>query len=476
MPRFTLRMRWLSALAASVLALGGAAPARAQVGSDRYASVVMDAGSGAVLSAASADEPRYPASLTKMMTLYMLFEAMRDRRVSLDQLVPVSPWAASMSPTKLGLTPGSAITVEQAILGLVTKSANDAAAALGEMLGGDEERFAQMMTLRARALGMARTTFRNASGLPDPDQLTTARDMAVLARRLVQDFPVQYRYFSTPSFVFRGRTILNHQRMLETYPGADGLKTGWIRDSGHNLVTSALHGNVRMIGVVLGAGSSMERDEHMAMLLDAGFEQAGAPMVLARTQPAPAFRMPSIITAAQAAPSYGPAPLYSAPYSDAPPPGRYGSGYAAPAAAMRFAAAPPLRSYAAPAAMPFAPAPPPLRGYAVSAAAMPFAPAPPPPPRGYAVRLANVRGGMTQARVPVVEPEWRRMPERASWREPALRRMDRADLREPVAPRADRFRFQPIMVAPRVAPARPTEPRRDVRAARAAWQTGRYPG
>ena len=476
MPRFTLRMRWLSALAAGLLAIVLALPAKAQVGSDRYSSLVMDAGSGAILSAANADEPRYPASLTKMMTLYMLFEALRDRRVSLDQMVPVSPWAASMSPTKLGLTPGSAITVEQAILGLVTKSANDAAAALGEMLGGDEERFAQMMTLRARALGMTRTTFRNASGLPDPDQLTTARDMAVLARRLVQDFPVQYRYFSTPAFVFRGRTIQNHQHMLETYPGADGLKTGWIRDSGHNLVTSALHGNVRMIGVVLGAGSSMERDGHMAMLLDAGFEQAGAPMVLARTQPAPVFRMPSIITAAQAAPSYGPAPLYSAPYSDAPPPSRYGSGYAAPAAAMRFAAAPPPRSYAAPAAMPFAPAPPPLRGYAVSAAAMPFAPAPP-PPRGYAVRLANVRGGMTQARVPVVEPEWRRMPERASWREPALHRMDRADLREPMAPRADRFRFQPVMAAPRAAaPARTAEPRRDVRAARASWQTGRYPG
>ena len=454
MPRFTWRLWLSSALAVGFLAV---APAQAQVGSDRYASIVMDAGSGAILSAVNADEPRYPASLTKMMTLYMLFEALRDRRVTLDQMVPVSAWAASMSPTKLGLTPGSAITVEQAILGLVTKSANDAAAALGEMLGGDEERFAQMMTLRARALGMTRTTFRNASGLPDPDQMTTARDLAVLARRLVQDFPVQYRYFSTPAFVFRGRTILNHQHMLETYPGADGLKTGWIRDSGHNLVTSALHGNVRMIGVVLGAGSTMERDQHMAMLLDAGFDQVGAPPAfLARAQPSMGFRMPSIITAAQAAPASGPAPLYSAPYSDAPPPVRYGSGYAASSAAAPYSA-PQLRRYSAPVVeMPFAAAPPPLRGYPV--------------------HLATVRGGPAQARVPVMEPDWRRLPERASWREPAPRRAERADLREAMPVRSDRFRIQPIMAAPRMAPVRGPEPHRDARATRATWQTGRYPG
>ena len=153
-------------------------PARAQIGSDRYSSIVIDAATGNVLSAVNADELRHPASLTKMMTLYMVFEALRDRRIALDQLVPVSSHAASMSPSKLGLLPGTRITVEQAILGLVTKSANDAAAALGELLGGDEERFAQMMTLRARALGMTRTVFRNASGLPDPEQVTTARDLA----------------------------------------------------------------------------------------------------------------------------------------------------------------------------------------------------------------------------------------------------------------------------------------------------------
>ncbi len=288
--------------AASLLAALPVRTASAQVGSDRYASIVIDAGSGDIISAANADEYRFPASLTKMMTLYMLFEALRDRRIALSQPVPVSSWAASMSPTKLGLLPGTYITVEQALLGLVTKSANDAAAALGELMGGDEERFAQMMTLRARALGMARTTFRNASGLPDWGQVTTARDLAVLARHLIQDFPSYYRYFSVPYFVFQGRTIMNHQRMLQTYPGADGLKTGYIDASGFNVVTSALRADTRLIGVVLGAASGGERDLHMASLLDQGFEQMGVPVLMARHDPAPSYRIGGFISLAQAAP------------------------------------------------------------------------------------------------------------------------------------------------------------------------------
>jgi D-alanyl-D-alanine carboxypeptidase len=261
-----------------VLVLGAAGPARAQIGSDRYSSIVIDAATGNVLISASADEPRFPASLTKMMTLYMVFEALRDRRLSLDTPVPVSAHAASMSPSKLGLTPATRLTLEQAILGLVTKSANDAAAAVGELLGGDEARFAQMMTLRARALGMSRTTFRNASGLPDAEQVTTARDLAVLARHLVQDFPAEYHYFSTPSFVFHGRTILNHDHLLTSYPGADGIKTGYIAAAGFNLVTSAVRGDVRLIGVVLGAARPGERDLHMAALLDQGFAQMNVPI------------------------------------------------------------------------------------------------------------------------------------------------------------------------------------------------------
>ena len=173
--------------------------------------------------------------------------------------------------------PGTRLTVEEAILGLVTKSANDAAAALGELLGGSEDRFAQMMTLRARALGMSRTTFTNASGLPDPDQWTTARDLAILARHLLTDFPGFYPYFSTRSFTFQRRVIFNHDRMLQSYPGADGMKTGYTEASGHNLVTSAVHSGVRLIGVVLGAASNPERDAHMAALLNQGFEQMDVP-------------------------------------------------------------------------------------------------------------------------------------------------------------------------------------------------------
>ncbi len=274
-------------------------PAAAQIGSERYSSIVIDAGTGRVLEAVNPDELRYPASLTKMMTAYMLFEALRDRRVSLDQLVPVSAHAASMSPSKLGLVPGMRLTVRQALLALVTKSANDAASALGELLGGSEERFAAMMTLRARALGMTATIFRNASGLPDPDQVTTAHDMAVLARRLVQDFPAEYRYFSTPEFVFHGRVIPNHDHLLTTYPGADGIKTGYTRAAGHNLVTSALRGGVRLIGVVLGAGSNARRDIHMAALLDQGFVAMDVPVV-PRTTPV-VVSIPRLVGSAHAA-------------------------------------------------------------------------------------------------------------------------------------------------------------------------------
>jgi D-alanyl-D-alanine carboxypeptidase len=254
--------------------------AEAQVGSGRYSSIVIDARTGRELSAMNADDERHPASLTKMMTLYMVFEALHDRRLRLDQPVPVSAHAAAQVPTKLGLVPGTRLTVEQAILGLVTKSANDAAAALGELLGGSESGFAEMMTLRAHALGMAHTNFRNASGLPDDAQVSTARDLALLARRLLVDFPGEYHYFSTPQFRFHGRTILNHDRMLQTYPGADGFKTGYTNASGFNLVTSAVHSDVRLIGVVLGARSPGERDTQMTSLLDNGFQRLDVPPVV----------------------------------------------------------------------------------------------------------------------------------------------------------------------------------------------------
>ena len=274
--------------------------AHAQIGSDRYSSIIVDAATGKVLEQANPDAPRHPASLTKLMTLYLVFEALRDRRVTLNQLVPVSEHAASMEPTKLGLVPGTRITVEQAILGLVTKSANDAAAALGELLGGSEERFAQMMTLRARAMGMSHTTFTNASGLPDPDQWSSARDLAVLARRLISDFPNDYHYFSTPSFTFNRQFIANHDHMLNWYPGADGMKTGYTEASGYNLVTSALDGGVRLIGVVLGASTGAERDAHMGVLLDDGFDEMGVTIVRHGTTMA-SRKAPSLVASAHAA-------------------------------------------------------------------------------------------------------------------------------------------------------------------------------
>ena len=301
-------LRGLSRLLVAVgLLVGLAASARAQIGSDRYSSVVIDAQSGQVISSANPDEYRFPASLTKMMTIFMVFEAVRDHRLSFNDLVPVSPWAASMPPTKLGLVPGTVLTVEQAILGLVTKSANDAAAALGELMAGDEDRFAQLMTVRAHALGMSRTTFRNASGLPDWGQVTTARDLSLLARHLLHDFPEYYHFFSTPSFRFHGRMIMNHQTLLRTYPGADGLKTGYTEASGYNVVTSAQRGDVRVIGVVMGASNGYERDVHMAALLDQGFLRMGvAPVEVARHEPF--YRLP-LIGSARAAPAMAETPL-----------------------------------------------------------------------------------------------------------------------------------------------------------------------
>ncbi|MDO9707203.1 D-alanyl-D-alanine carboxypeptidase family protein [Paracraurococcus sp. LOR1-02] len=283
--------------------LGIASPALAQIGGERYAAIVLDARSGNTLIAANPDERRYPASLTKMMTLYMAFEALKDDRIELSTPVPVSYSAASMAPSKLGLTPGMSLTVEEAILALVTKSANDAAAALGELLGGgSEDRFAQMMTLKARSLGMRNTTFRNASGLPDIDQVSTARDMALLGQRLIKDFPDRYTYFSTPHFVFRGRTHWNHNRLLQEYDGADGIKTGYVDDSGFNLVASAQREGVRLVAAVFGGRTGRERDRHMMSLLDQGFTSLG---VATPETPMARRALPGLLASAQAATPHG---------------------------------------------------------------------------------------------------------------------------------------------------------------------------
>jgi len=206
------------------------------------------------------------------MTLYMTFEALRDRRISLHQSVPMSAYAASMSPTKLGVPPGGRLTVEEAILGLVTRSANDAAAALGELLGGTEDRFARVMTLRARALGMRSTVFRNASGLPDTDQVTTARDMAILALALVREFPDYYGYFRTQEFMLGKSRVGPGIKFLDLYaPYAEGLKTGFICSSGFNIVGSALRDGRRLVAVAFGFRRADLRDEFLVRLFDEAF-------------------------------------------------------------------------------------------------------------------------------------------------------------------------------------------------------------
>ncbi|MCZ6467248.1 MAG: D-alanyl-D-alanine carboxypeptidase, partial [Alphaproteobacteria bacterium] len=243
----------------------------ASPGLAKYASVIMDAETGRVVHAVNANTRNYPASLTKMMTLYMVFAALEDGRLSMDQRLKVSARAARQPSSKLGLRKGQTITVKQAILAMVTKSANDVAATVAEALSGSERNFALTMTATARRLGMDRTIFRNASGLPHRGQQSTARDMAVLARALITDFPRHYHFFSTRTFTFGGIRHRNHNKMIATYDGADGIKTGYIRASGFNLVASAKRGDRRLIGVVFGGRSARGRDRHMATLLDKGF-------------------------------------------------------------------------------------------------------------------------------------------------------------------------------------------------------------
>jgi len=253
------------------LAIVMANPAQAN---PRYAAIVVDIESGEVLHAANADETRYPASLTKMMTLYMLFEQLERGELRLDSPLQVSSYAASRQASKLYVKAGSTLPVETAIQALVIRSANDVAVVVAEALGGSEANFGRMMTDKARQLGMPRTTFRNPHGLPDAGQTTTARDMATLSIRLMQDFPQYYHYFSQTRFTWNGNTITGHNRLLGSYPGADGMKTGFIRASGFNVATSAVRDGRRLVSVVMGGFTAASRDTHMADLLDRGFVRA----------------------------------------------------------------------------------------------------------------------------------------------------------------------------------------------------------
>jgi len=249
--------------------------------SPAFASIIVDGNSGATLTATNPDGTRHPASLTKMMTLYLLFERLDAGKMKLDTEMSVSEHASDQDPTKLDLHPGQTIRVEDAIKGLITRSANDAAVVIAEAIGGDEENFAKMMTRKAHALGMSRTVYRNASGLPNDEQVTTARDQSILGRALQDRFPRYYRYFSTTAFTFRGRTIRGHNHLLGSVEGVDGIKTGYTRGSGFNLVTSMHRGNRFLIGVVLGGHSGSSRDAIMRNLLAENLEKAASKRTVA---------------------------------------------------------------------------------------------------------------------------------------------------------------------------------------------------
>ena len=268
--KFAFAARLLPAALLLATTLSIAAPDTASA-ADRQSAIIIDAKTRTVLFAEAPDAQRYPASLTKMMTLYLTFDALDRGRLSLGQRISMSQHAATQAPSVTGLRAGDGLTIEQAIMSVTTKSANDAAVALGEAVGGSEDNFAQMMTQRAKSLGMNNTVFRNASGLPNRQQHTTARDMATLALALWNNHRPYYHYFSVPEITIGGRTLLNHNHLLANYEGADGIKTGYIRDSGFNLVASAQRDNRRLIGVVFGGTSVSSRDHEMAQLLDHGF-------------------------------------------------------------------------------------------------------------------------------------------------------------------------------------------------------------
>ncbi|RUV41371.1 MAG: D-alanyl-D-alanine carboxypeptidase [Mesorhizobium sp.] len=260
---FSFKAIMIAALAVTIVTADVASAMAA-----KSAAIVVDAKTGRVLYSADANGRRYPASLTKMMTLYLTFEALAKGRIGKNTPVPFSAHAASEPPTKLGVRAGGSVPVETAILSMVTKSANDSATALGELLGGSEDNFARMMTAKARQLGMNGTVFRNANGLPDPGQFTTAHDMAMLGIALREHFPQYYGYFSQRSFLYGRQRINGHNRLLGRIKGVDGIKTGYTRASGYNLVSSVADDDRRLVAVVMGGASGRSRDNQMASLIN----------------------------------------------------------------------------------------------------------------------------------------------------------------------------------------------------------------
>jgi D-alanyl-D-alanine carboxypeptidase len=317
-------MRRLGRLTIALLLSFGAAlaPVSEAVADSRIkAAIIVDANTNNVLYSSSADVLRSPASLTKIMTLYVLFAYMRAGKLTPNTELKVTAHAAAQAPTKLGLKPGSTIKVDDAIKALVTKSANDAAAVIAENLAGTEENFGRVMTQTARNLGMKNTTFRNASGLPNDQQLTTARDMAILAMHIMRDYPEYYGVFKTQYFTYKGRKYRNHNRLLFGYRGTDGIKTGYTRASGFNLTASVQRGDKHLVGVVLGGRTGAQRDAALRALLDANWSKAtsGKPKatnfiasLLGPAPPPPPSRKP-VFALASAAPSPSPSPVMPVP-------------------------------------------------------------------------------------------------------------------------------------------------------------------
>ena len=302
-----LNLTLLLSLGAMLAPVGEAAAS-----SSIKAAIIVDANTNQVLYSRSADDLRAPASLTKIMTLYVLFAYLRAGKLTFDTDLVVTPHAASQAPTKLGLKPGSTIKVIDAIKALVTKSANDAAACVAENLGGTETNFARMMTQTARNLGMKNTTFRNASGLPNDEQLTTARDLAILAMHIMRDYPEYYGFFETRYFTYKGRRYRNHNRLLFGYKGTDGIKTGYTRASGFNLTASVTRGDKHLVGVVLGGRTGAQRDAAMRALLDKHWAKASTgkstassliASVFGSSSPPPPDRKPRPYALAAATPS-----------------------------------------------------------------------------------------------------------------------------------------------------------------------------
>jgi len=409
--------------------------------SPQFSSIIVDGNSGATLTATSPDGVRHPASLTKIMTLYLLFERLDAGKMKLDTEMPVSEHASEQDPTKLGLRPGQTIKVEDAIKGLVTRSANDAAVVIAEAIGGSEDEFARLMTRKAHALGMSRTIYRNASGLPNDEQVTSARDQATLGRAIQDRFPRYYRYFSTQAFNFRGQSISNHNHLLGSVEGVDGIKTGYTRASGFNLVTSMHRGNRFLVGVVMGGHSGGARDATMRSLLAANLEKAAT----TRTVAAITERSGSEATTdvADAEPKPAPAPVAqvqatpASPDTWTPPAMRSPPAKVTAALAQASAAMPPAQAKNEPA---------PLSSGVIQAQAIAAIPGSSEPMKPVRVKTVQVKAGSTklasagpsQPSPPVISASPQAQPAPAETSNAVVAKATEVGKPEPVKPEAVR--------------------------------------